>query len=506
MKRIIAAIAICAAFFIGCGESHNSEEHDHGHPHEEESGLEAMAFTLYSDKTELFVEFKPLVVGMETKFAAHFTMLGENFLPVTEGSVTLQLTGSAGNQEIVSTTPSNPGIFRLVMTPTSAGEYTLIFNVTTPTYKDTVVIEHVVVYADEQSAIAAHPPEAGGGNEITYLKEQAWKIEFANEPVHAQPFSEVIHTSGQITSAPGDERMIVASSTGIVLFSGNGIVQGSEVKSGQSLFSITGGALTGNNIDVRFQEAKTNLEKADADLQRGKELAKTNIISQRDLLELQTKYTNAQTAFNLVAKDYSSGGQRVSSSMNGFIKNILVSQGQYVSEGQALATVAQNKRLQLRVDVPVAQFNKLPMVVAANFSMAGNKAVFSTEQLNGKVLSYSKNVEANSPFVSVTFEIDNAPGIVPGSFTDVYLKTSATSNVLTVPVSSLIEEQEHFFIYVQTAGESFEKREVQTGSSDGQRIQLLTGIAEGERVVSKGAFQIKLATMSGVIPAHGHEH
>jgi len=224
------------------------------------------------------------------------------------------------------------------------------------------------------------------------------------------------------------------------------------------------------------------------------------------LLDLKTAFDNAQTNFNLVAKDYSAGGQRISAPMTGYVKSILVSQGQYVTEGQPIATISQNKRLQLRVDVPVAQFAQLPLVSAANFTIPGSEKVFSTDQLNGKILSYSKSIDSHSPFVSMTFEIDNGDGIISGAYTDVYLKTTATQNALAIPVISLIEEQEHFFVYVQTAGESFEKREVQTGGSDGSRIVILSGVSAGERVVTKGAFQVKLATMSGVLPAHGHEH
>lgn len=503
MKKLLVAATAAAVLFAACEHSHD-DDHDHSHPHESEP--EALAYTLYSDKTELFVEFKPLVVGMETRFAAHFTMLGENFLPVTQGSVTLQLTGPAGMQEIVSDAPSDPGIFRLAMTPAKAGIYKLVFAIRTPSYMDTLYIDSVVVYSDEQSALASQQPEAAGGNELTYLKEQAWKIEFANEAIHKAPFSEVIAATGQILSAPGDERVIVAGSTGIVLFSGSGITTGSEVRAGETVFTITGGALTGTNIDARFKEAKTNFDKADADYKRGQELAKTNIISQQELRDLQAAYENAKTAYNLVAKDYSAGGQRISAPISGFIKNVLVSQGQYVTEGQPIAVVSQNQRLILRVDVPSNHFQKLASVTSANFSMPGDETLYSTTELNGKLVSYAKSIEANSPYVSVTFEIDNKGGIVPGAFTEVFLKTTTMQDAMSVPVSSLIEEQGHFFVYVQTAGESFEKREVQTGASDGERIHVFSGITEGERVVTKGASQVKLATMSGVLPAHGHEH
>jgi multidrug efflux pump subunit AcrA (membrane-fusion protein) len=75
-----------------------------------------------------------------------------------------------------------------------------------------------------------------------------------------------------------------------------------------------------------------------------------------------------------------------------------------------------------------------------------------------------------------------------------------------IPVSALLEEQGVFFAYVQTEGESFQKRELKLGASDGEWVHILSGITEGERVVTTGAYQIKLSTASGTMPAHGHEH
>jgi multidrug efflux pump subunit AcrA (membrane-fusion protein) len=63
-----------------------------------------------------------------------------------------------------------------------------------------------------------------------------------------------------------------------------------------------------------------------------------------------------------------------------------------------------------------------------------------------------------------------------------------------------------YYVYVEIAGESFEKRPVRLGVDDGFQVQVLSGLAEGEWVVTEGAYQIKMASMSSTIPAHGHEH
>ena len=79
-------------------------------------------------------------------------------------------------------------------------------------------------------------------------------------------------------------------------------------------------------------------------------------------------------------------------------------------------------------------------------------------------------------------------------------------NALIIPTSALIEEHGKYYAYVQTSGEGFQKRALELGIKDGIYVQVLSGIEEHERVVIKGGYQIKLATMSGKMPAHGHEH
>ena len=497
MNKFISAIALTAILIGGC--ENKTEEHAHEH------GLEPLAYTLYSDKSEIFVEFKPLIVGSVAKLAAHFTILGEKFLPLTEGSVTVSLIVDGKGLKQTSDTPSVPGIYRLSLKPRTAGIGKLVFNIKTKNYTDEITIENVKVYADEKSALAEQPEESGSSN-ITYLKEQAWKVEFANAPVKKQAFSNIIKTSGQILSAPGDEMIVTAKANGIVLFTGNKTIIGSSVNEGTALFTITGGDLAEGNIDANYKEAKANYEKAKTDYDRAKELVKDKIVSEKDFQETKLKYDNAQIAFNTLAKNYSANGQTVSSAMNGFVKNIFVTEGQFVEAGTPLATISKNKKLILQANVSQKYFNNLSAITSANFKTTDNEKVYSTQELNGKVISYGKSASASSPFIPVTFEIDNSGNIISGSVAEVYLKSFPIPDAMVIPVSSLIEEQGNFFVYVQTEGESFQKREVKLSATDGINVQVLSGVAEGERVVIKGAYQIKLSTVSGTLPGHGHEH
>jgi RND family efflux transporter MFP subunit len=497
--KIAQKILLLCLFLIGFTSCNNKEEVKEG------SSLEPLAYTLYTEKTELFVEFKPLVVGQTSKFASHLTVLGENFKALTDAKITVSLiVGENGIKNSVDA-PSSPGIFRLALSPKTAGTGTLVFDIVTKDFTDKITIENVVVYADMKTALAKQPEPAETGD-ISYLKEQAWKVEFANQAVKKQTFNDVIKTSGQILSAPGDEMIVTAKASGVVVFSGKNTIVGSAVNSGNSLFTITGADMTESNIDASVKDAKANYLKAKADYERSKLLVADKIVSEKDHQQVKLQFENAQTSYNTVSKNYSAKGQNVLSPMSGFVKNVLVTEGQFVPSGTPLATISKNKRLLVQANVSQNYFSRLSSITSANFKTPQSDVVYNTTALNGRIVSYGKSASASTPFIPVTFEIDNAGQLVSGSIIEIYLKSSTIADALVVPISALIEEQGIFYVYVQIGGESFQKREVKLGASDGLNLQVLSGIVENERVVTKGGYQIKLSSASGALPAHGHEH
>ena len=62
-------------------------------------------------------------------------------------------------------------------------------------------------------------------------------------------------------------------------------------------------------------------------------------------------------------------------------------------------------------------------------------------------------------------------------------------------------------VYVQADGEAFEKRILKTGIIDNGYVQVIEGLKVGERVVTVGAYQVRLAALSPESAiGHGHAH
>jgi cobalt-zinc-cadmium efflux system membrane fusion protein len=146
------------------------------------------------------------------------------------------------------------------------------------------------------------------------------------------------------------------------------------------------------------------------------------------------------------------------------------------------------------------------MFLKANTNFSLNGENYSINEFNGSLLSFGKSVSHDNPKIPVYFELDNTGELLAGSYIDVWLKTTPISQALIIPTSSLLENNGTYSVIVQTGGESFEKRAVILGVSDGISVHVISGVDLNERIVVKGAYQVKMSAMSGQTPAHGHAH
>ena len=93
-----------------------------------------------------------------------------------------------------------------------------------------------------------------------------------------------------------------------------------------------------------------------------------------------------------------------------------------------------------------------------------------------------------------------------GSVTEVQIALGSANQSILIPESALLEDYGRFSVVLQLTGESFERRPVNIGKRNGKNVEILKGLEVGDVVVTKGAYQVKMASMSGSTPAHGHEH
>ena len=358
---------------------------------------------------------------------------------------------------------------------------------------------------DHHSTDAGHDHDHSSGetDEIHFSRQQAEVVGLETEQVAPGSFSYVIKTSGHIQAAQGDEVIIAATSNGIVSYTSPSLTDGSAVKSGHSIVTISAKDLLEGEPSAK---AKIEFETAEKEFQRAELLVKDQIISTKEFEQARLRYETAKTTYNAQASNMTAQGVRVTSPINGYVKNRMVAQGEYVSVGQPIATVSQNRRLQLRAEVSEKDFKRVKNITSANFKPAYDDQVHRLSDLNGRLLSFGRSADGQSFFIPVTFEFDNVGDFLPGAFSEVYLLANPQEDVISVPASSLTEEQGLYFVYLQLEEEHYKKQEVTPGQSDGTRVQIVSGLKPGDKVVTKGVYQVKLAAISSVMPEGHHHH
>lgn len=503
MRYIIIFIALLA---ISC---QTAEEQGHAHDAEgghlnEASEIPSVNYTRWTDKTELFVEFPALVVGKTSRFAAHFTVL-DSHQAVRKGKVTVSLIKNNKGIRHTVDTPSSPGIFTPSLQPKEAGIYQLVFELNTAEYSDKIVLHDIQVLNTAEKAIETLREEDESGNAISFLKEQAWKMEFQTVPVMEKKVFQSIPSSGIWKVAPSDYQTLVAPANGRLSFGSAVFTEGSPVKEGQVLMSVSGSGLTHNNLGAEIQKAKADYEQAKAEYERKKELYKSEIVPKAEFEQVEQRFLLAKTNYQTLSSGYSAGGKQIIAPMDGYIKSIQAVNGGFAEQGEPLMTLASHKSSLLEVQLSPKYSAALQNI--QNIWYQPKSGVWSNLNENGgEIISVSKAVEADKPLISVFAQVNEAVEMPEGSFTEVQLAVGKPKESLVVPNSALLEDYGNYSVIVQLSGESFERRNVIIGKQNGNDVVILKGLKKGEVVVTKGAYQVKMASMSGQAPAHGHAH
>jgi len=99
----------------------------------------------------------------------------------------------------------------------------------------------------------------------------------------------------------------------------------------------------------------------------------------------------------------------------------------------------------------------------------------------------SPTVDASSGTVKVTIEVDR-PGryLRPGMFGKVLIATETHQNALVIPKKAIVRERELNYVYEIQGDQTVSRREVETGFSDENNVEVVSGLEEGTVIVTVG--------------------
>jgi RND family efflux transporter MFP subunit len=484
---VFATAAFAGAVFAGG---------DHGTDDETPS----VAVTQWTDYMELFMEYPVLVTNESARFIIHLTIL-DGFQPVRNGEVKLAFTGPAGETyEIEATDLLREGIFAPYVELPEPGDYEFRLSYLGPAVHDIFHIDDFVVYP-APDAIPAETEEEPA-NEIGFLKEQQWKIPFATSEAEVREIKRSVWAIGEVLPSPRAYAEIIAPVDGVLQIADddNLALPGSEVRRGDVLATFTsplqGDGWVGSRL--AYEQAKRNYERAE----RLKEL---DAISEREFEETRNEFEARRAGFENIE-----GAGNVALALNAPISGKIIEwtarPGQLVRAGDKLMAVADPSVVWLKVNVYESDFRSLGIPVGAHINAdAGAGGLILTES-DMRVLTTGGALDPVSRTVPVLLEVTNTSGrLTIYESTPVELYSSVGDTAIAVPKTALYEDGGLDVVFVQTGGESFEKRMVETGPRHAGWVSILDGLRPGDRVVTRGGYHVKLASTSAEI-GHGHAH
>lgn len=317
--------------------------------------------------------------------------------------------------------------------------------------------------------------------------------------------TEVVPTSGIWKVAPSDYQTLIARTRGTVTFEKEKLTEGRQLREGQVLMSISSEGLTTGNLPAEIKKAKAELDQAQSEYERKKELNELKIVPKAEFEKAEQRYKVVLTNYQTLTSGYSRHGKQVKVPFDGYIKSLTVNNGAFVEQGAPLLTITSHKSSLLQTWVGASYAQELENLQNI-FYMPAEGQWSNLKETGGEITSVGKEIEPDKPQISIFAEVNEAVQMPEGSFTEVQLSFGSPEHVIVIPEEALLEDYGNFSVIIQLSGENFERRPVQTGRRNGKLVEIKNGLTSGEMVVTKGAYQVKMASMSGEAPAHGHAH
>ncbi|MEG1607808.1 MAG: efflux RND transporter periplasmic adaptor subunit [Mucinivorans sp.] len=255
--------------------------------------------------------------------------------------------------------------------------------------------------------------------------------------------------------------------------------EGTAVQKGQVLVRINDDDLQAQLKRYQFQE-KTLSEK----LNRQRILFEKEAISRETFDQVQTEY-NVLLADMDILKIKIDRSQ-IKAPFSGVIGFRYVSQGSYIQPNSRIAMLVDYATLKVEFAVPEKY---------VNINMVGHGCFFTTESnpkaQRAMIYAMEPKVEENTRSIVLRATYNNASGrLRPGMSARVTIPMSQNAEVLMVPTEAIIPSISGKSVWLVRGGK-LEQQQVETGTRQEAKIEVLKGLAIGDSVIITGLMQLR---------------
>jgi RND family efflux transporter MFP subunit len=398
------------------------------------------------------------------------------------------------------------------------------------------------------SPVAETAPAPDTGT-VKFLMEQQWLVRMKLAVAQPRTVARQITSTGRIVAAPGHHAAVAPPVAGIV-GGGPSLVVGQPVSRGQVLALVRqqptaaeAAQLDAALAQLRASEAQLRLEQARLDaerrrlveaereaqarreharreLERARRLYERKAYSERQVEAAETEYRTAESvhAAAIAQRDAlpaqpvnvpraagpaTNAEYPVTAPIAGIIVKINRHAGEQVAAGQPIVDLVNLDVVWLEVPIFERDLHRLIRPIRAVFSTPA----YPGREFSASLVDLGALVHPESRAATALFRVDNREHALRiGMQANVRLDAGETVDAVVIPREAVLESEGKRIVYVLRSGEEFERRQVTLGDEYGDMVAVLSGVKAGERVVTQGAYQLRLQELRPAGPgAHTHE-
>jgi RND family efflux transporter MFP subunit len=396
-----------------------------------------------------------------------------------------------------------------------------------PTIIAIVLIVAAAIYwprRSEDDAQAVAPAAAANGR-VPFRMEQQWLIKLKLALAVEDELPRQVYSTGRVVPAPSNHAVVAPPVNGII---DSRVLPriGQRVTRGQVLLTLIQTPTAAEAAQIHIEnsrvdaerrrltqadiEARARLAVAANEAERARRLFEKKAYSQRQLEIAEADRKAAEANVNGIQEQVAAlktapptSTYNVVAPISGTVAEVRKATGEEVRAGEPVVEIVTLEKVWLEAPVFEKDLGLVSQTVEGLFTTPA----YPGKEFNGTLVNLSPVIDPETRAAKAVFEVDNPSGELRiGMQANVRLGAGDKQKVLLVPKESVLDNEGKKIVYVLITGEEFERRDVMVGDEYGGKVAILSGVKPGERVVTQGAYQLKLQELQPAnAGAHTHE-
>ena len=369
------------------------------------------------------------------------------------------------------------------------------------------------------------PPPAESKGRVPFRMEQQWLIRMKMALAEEAKLPPQIYSTGRVVVVPSN-RALVAPPVGGIIDSRPLPRIGQQVMRGQLIATLVQTPTAAEAAQIRIEnsrvdaerrrlgqaeiEARARLSAAAAEAGRARRLLEQKAYSQRqfetaeaDRKAAEATLAGVQEQVQALQTASPTANYEVTAPISGTVVEVKKSAGEEVRAGEPILEIVALDRVWVEAPIFEKDLGRMKNEVAAIFTTSA----YPDKEFRGRLITIGAVVDEQTRAATAVFEVDNGSGDLKiGMQANLRLGAGVKASVLLVPKESVLDNEGKKIVYVMLSGEEFERRDVVVGDEYGDKVAIVSGVKPGERVVTQGAYQLKLQELRPAnAGAHTHE-